>query len=65
MVAWTSLPIGVVTLAERFGGRHVTPEVFEAMVAETGGMLASFEAQHRLAERLAGGGCTCSAPRAR
>ena len=35
MVAWTSLPIGVVTLAERFGGRHVTPDDFEAMVAET------------------------------
>ncbi len=35
LAAWTSLPIGVVTLAERFGGRHVTPEGFEGMVAAT------------------------------
>src|SRR5690606_30663610 len=25
IVSWTSLPVGVVSLAERFGGRHVTP----------------------------------------
>ena len=54
MVAWTSLPIGVVTLAERFGGRHVTPADFEAMVAETRGRLQDFEAQHKVSERLAG-----------
>jgi exopolyphosphatase/guanosine-5'-triphosphate,3'-diphosphate pyrophosphatase len=54
MAAWTSLPIGVVTLAERFGGRHVQPEDFEAMVAETLRMLQPFEAQHDLAQRLHG-----------
>jgi exopolyphosphatase/guanosine-5'-triphosphate,3'-diphosphate pyrophosphatase len=54
MVAWTSLPIGVVTLAERFGGRHVTPADFEAMVTETRGRLQDFEAQHKVSERLAG-----------
>jgi exopolyphosphatase/guanosine-5'-triphosphate,3'-diphosphate pyrophosphatase len=54
MVAWTSLPIGVVTLAERFGGRHVAPKDFEAMVAETQRLLAEFETQHKVAERLAG-----------
>ena len=32
IVAWTSLPVGVVSLAERFGGRDVTPQIFEAMV---------------------------------
>ena len=41
--AWTSLPVGVVTLSERHGGCHVTPEVFEAMVAEVDEMLARFE----------------------
>jgi exopolyphosphatase/guanosine-5'-triphosphate,3'-diphosphate pyrophosphatase len=41
---WTSLPVGVVTLSERHGGRHVTPEIFEDMVREVGGMLAGFEA---------------------
>lgn len=33
--AWASLPIGVVTLAERHGGHEVTRDTFEAMVAET------------------------------
>lgn len=41
---WTSLPVGVVTLSERHGGRHVTPEIFEDMVQEVGGMLSTFEA---------------------
>ncbi len=40
---WTSLPVGVVTLSERHGGRDVTPDVFEAMVTEVEGMLASFD----------------------
>ncbi|MFC3162281.1 Ppx/GppA phosphatase family protein [Ciceribacter thiooxidans] len=40
---WTSLPVGVVTLSERHGGRDVTPEVFEAMTAEVGEMLARFD----------------------
>ena len=39
---WTSLPVGVVTLSERHGGRDVTPDVFEGMVSEVAGMLASF-----------------------
>lgn len=54
MVAWTSLPIGVVTLAERFGGRQVAPEDFEAMVVATRTLLEDFERQHKLAERLHG-----------
>ncbi len=40
---WTSLPVGVVTLSERHGGRDVTPAVFDAMVREVEGMLARFE----------------------
>ncbi|MFA7416348.1 MAG: Ppx/GppA phosphatase family protein [Rhizobium sp.] len=40
---WTSLPVGVVTLSERHGGRDVTPDVFEAMTVEVEGMLARFE----------------------
>ncbi|KQV68294.1 Ppx/GppA phosphatase family protein [Rhizobium sp. Root1220] len=39
---WTSLPVGVVTLSERHGGRDVTPDVFEGMVLEVEGMLAAF-----------------------
>ncbi len=40
--AWASLPVGVVTLADRFGGRHVTEDLFEMMVAETGRLLDRF-----------------------
>ena len=40
--AWDSLPVGVVTLAERYGGQTVTSEVFEAMVEEVSGRLLPF-----------------------
>jgi exopolyphosphatase/guanosine-5'-triphosphate,3'-diphosphate pyrophosphatase len=40
--AWTSLPLGVVTLAERHGGIDVTRESFEGMVAEVAERLEPF-----------------------
>lgn len=40
--SWTSLPLGVVTLADRFGGRDVDAEVFEAMVAFVTGCMTGF-----------------------
>ncbi|GGH17739.1 hypothetical protein GCM10007036_19420 [Alsobacter metallidurans] len=40
--AWTSLPVGVVTLAERHGGVHVDREGFEGMVAEVLGLISEF-----------------------
>ncbi|WP_163266392.1 Ppx/GppA phosphatase family protein [Chelativorans alearense] len=49
IVSWTSLPVGVVSLAERFGGRVVTPEIFEAMVEEVAVMLSRFDGGGRLA----------------
>jgi exopolyphosphatase/guanosine-5'-triphosphate,3'-diphosphate pyrophosphatase len=39
---WMSLPVGVVNVSERHGGRDVTPELFEAMVGEVMEMLSSF-----------------------
>ncbi len=39
---WVSLPVGVVNLSERHGGRDVTPVHFEAMVAEVTAMLDAF-----------------------
>ncbi len=39
---WTSLPVGVVTLSERYGGHHVTPAIFEDMVAEVTALLGDF-----------------------
>ncbi len=55
LVAWTSLPVGVVTLAERFGGKHITAETFEAMVAYVALQLAPFEARHGFRERTKNG----------
>lgn len=46
MQGWTSLPLGVVTLAERHGGIIVTREIFEAMVAEAAGHIAPFARAH-------------------
>ncbi len=48
IVAWTSLPVGVVTLAERHGGRDITPELFERMVVETVEMIHRFPERDRL-----------------
>lgn len=55
IAAWTSLPIGVVSLAERHGGREVSPESYEAMVDDVMTALKSFESQHRFSERVAPG----------
>lgn len=54
IVAWTSLPVGVVTLAEHFDGRNVTTDTFEAMVEEVLKLIAPFEALHSFRERIAG-----------
>ncbi|MBO0661411.1 Ppx/GppA phosphatase family protein [Jiella flava] len=48
IVAWTSLPVGVVTLAERHGGRNVTPEIFERMVTETIALIEDFPNRDKL-----------------
>lgn len=53
--AWTSLPVGVVTLSERHGGHVVTREVYEGMVDEVGGLLASFDGMEGAAELVASG----------
>jgi exopolyphosphatase/guanosine-5'-triphosphate,3'-diphosphate pyrophosphatase len=54
ITAWTSLPVGVVTLAESFGGRLVTPDAFASMVGHVLTMLEPFEAKHGLRKRLVG-----------
>ena len=54
IISWTSLPVGVVSLAERFGGRHVTRDVFDAMVGDVGEHLMAFEGRHGLAHLVSG-----------
>ncbi|QQO31586.1 Ppx/GppA family phosphatase [Bradyrhizobium diazoefficiens] len=44
--AWMSIPLGVVTLAEQFGGRDVTPEIYAAMEQEVANHVAPFAEQH-------------------
>ncbi len=46
--AWASLPVGVVTLSERHGGQQVTPEIFDAMIADVESHLAEFEGRNNL-----------------
>ncbi|MCH9806200.1 MAG: Ppx/GppA family phosphatase [Alphaproteobacteria bacterium] len=54
MTAWTSLTVGVVTLAEHFGGEFVTETLFEDMVDYVLELLAPFEAKHGFRDRIAG-----------
>src|SRR5215470_713506 len=44
--SWVSLPVGVVTLAERHGGMRVDRALFEVMVAEVAGYVAPFTVAH-------------------
>jgi exopolyphosphatase/guanosine-5'-triphosphate,3'-diphosphate pyrophosphatase len=44
--AWMSIPLGVVTIAENFGGRDVTPESYARMVAEVAQYIVPFAAEH-------------------
>ena len=52
---WTSLPVGVVTIAEKYGGHDVTPDIFEEMVAYVMDLLADFERENNIAEQLCSG----------
>ena len=47
IVGWASLPVGVVTLAERYGGTVVPRAVYDAMVAEVAACVENFAAEHR------------------
>ncbi len=46
LAGWKSLPLGVVTLAEHYGGDTVPDHVFDAMVAEVHEGLRDFEGAH-------------------
>ncbi|MFU0503136.1 Ppx/GppA phosphatase family protein [Pseudaminobacter sp. NGMCC 1.201702] len=54
IVSWTSLPVGVVSLAEHFGGRDVSPEIFAAMVDHVTEMLEAFEGRNRINHLMQG-----------
>ncbi|MGN6748891.1 MAG: Ppx/GppA phosphatase family protein [Xanthobacteraceae bacterium] len=46
IVSWASLPVGVVTLAERYGGKAVSREIYQAMVEEVAVLVDRFAAEH-------------------
>ncbi|WP_208441647.1 Ppx/GppA phosphatase family protein [Bartonella raoultii] len=48
ITAWTSLPVGVVTLAERFGGNNISLDDFENMKSYVRGLLNNFSDRHKL-----------------
>jgi len=53
--AWMSLPVGVVNISERHGGRHINPQQFAAMVDEVAAMVADFPDGAALDTAVAGG----------
>ena len=50
--SWQSLPVGVVTIAEKFGGEDVPPEKFEEMVAFVGEKLRHFRGREKLKQMI-------------
>jgi len=46
IVGWASLPVGVVTLAERYGGTVVSPEIYRAMMTEVASFVEKFAHAH-------------------
>jgi len=55
ILGWLSLPVGVVNIAERFGGVEVDQAVFESMVADISARLEDFEATHNISGAIASG----------
>ncbi len=51
--SWQSLPVGVVSIAEKFGGMVVTPDSFEAMVNFVSGHLRQFRGREKLRQMIA------------
>ena len=53
ILGWTSLPVGVVTLAERNYGRFIGAAEYEDMVAHVKSLVAPFEAETQVSKQLA------------
>jgi exopolyphosphatase/guanosine-5'-triphosphate,3'-diphosphate pyrophosphatase len=51
--SWQSLPVGVVSIAEKFGGVEVTRETFEAMVGHVSEHLCAFRGRQKLKQMIA------------
>ncbi|MDX5593737.1 Ppx/GppA phosphatase family protein [Pseudovibrio sp. SPO723] len=49
---WISLPVGVVNLAERHGGKNVTSDLFEAMIQDVAEKLEAFPLSRELSRAI-------------
>jgi exopolyphosphatase/guanosine-5'-triphosphate,3'-diphosphate pyrophosphatase len=56
LMGYASLPVGVVTLSDRFGAAGFTADGFEAMVEDVAARLAAFESVHCIAHEIRCGG---------
>lgn len=56
LIGYLSVPVGVVTLAERCAGVCYEPDGFARLVADVGAMLRPFEEVHRIGEEIRRGG---------
>jgi len=56
LIGYASLPIGVVTLSERWGDAGFSPDGFEAMVCDVVERLHAFERVHCIAREIRDGG---------
>lgn len=54
IAGWTSLPFGVVTLAEQFGGRNVDEALYERMIESLQESLREFDRRSNISARIAG-----------
>jgi len=55
LIGYVSVPVGVVTLADRFGLAAYTPDGFEAMVDDVADRLAAFEQVHCISHEIRNG----------
>jgi exopolyphosphatase/guanosine-5'-triphosphate,3'-diphosphate pyrophosphatase len=55
LYAWLSVPIGVITLAERYGGGEIGPQAYRDMEAEMAAAVAAFAVRHEVACAVARG----------
>jgi exopolyphosphatase/guanosine-5'-triphosphate,3'-diphosphate pyrophosphatase len=56
LIGYDSLPLGVVTLSERWGHAGFSPDGFAAMVQDVADRLAAFERVHCIAREIRSGG---------
>ena len=56
LIGYSSMPVGVVTLAERFGAAGFTADGFEAMVDDVMARLHAFESVHCITQEIRQGG---------